>query len=334
MNYQDIANLRDNVIAGHEVTAEEGLALLQTSNDDIFDLMAAANRIRMHFKGDKVSLCSIINAKSGLCSEDCAFCAQSVHATTNSPEYSLVSKEKVLESAEEAIKAGAHKYGVVTSGKGLNDKDINQLEEMLDFLKSNSDVHRCASLGILKKEELQSLKDHGLLEYHHNLETAESFYPEICSTHKYSDNLQTIRDAKAVGLRLCCGGILGMGESQEQQIEFALAMRELDIDSIPLNFLNPIPGTKLENMERLKPLEILRIISTFRFIHPKRDIKVAGGREVNLRQLQPMLFSAGANSMMVGNYLTTRGRKTEEDLEMMRDLEVNFLEPNTESCGC
>ncbi|MBF0273704.1 MAG: biotin synthase BioB [Nitrospinae bacterium] len=326
MNYfNSITELRQKVIAAeYLVTDEEGVQLLNTPDTLIYDLMAAANHVRLHFKGEKVSLCSIINAKSGLCSEDCAFCSQSLHAKTEIPEYSLVSKEKVLESANEAQKAGAHKYGVVTSGRGIEGNDINKIEEMIGFLRENSDMHRCASLGILTKKELQELKDNGLLEYHHNLETARSFYPEICSTHKYEDNLQTIQDAKEVGLRVCCGGILGMGESIEQRIEFSLALRELDVDSIPLNFLNPIKGTKLENMQPLKPLEILKIIATFRFMHPKKDIKVAGGREVNLRQLQPFIFGAGANSMMVGNYLTTRGRNTEEDFEMMQDLQIDY----------
>ncbi len=325
--YHDIIRLRQAVLEGHEVTPDEALQLLHTPHDYLYDLLAAAHAIRLAYKGREVSLCSIINAKSGSCSEDCAFCSQSAHAETQAPEYDLVEKEQVLKAANEAVQAGAHKYGIVTSGRGVAGSDFNALQEMLDYLKEKSPVHRCASLGILTKGELQQLKDHGLLEYHHNLETAESFYPEICSTHRYQDNVQTVKNAKEVGLRVCCGGIFGMGESKEQQVEFSMTLRELDIDSIPMNFLNPIPGTRLENQPRLKPMEILILIAVFRFMHPKRDIKVAGGREVNLRQLQPMLFAAGANSMMVGNYLTTRGRSVEEDFAMLDDLELEYKKP-------
>jgi len=321
-----IQYLEKKVLGGESLCADEAVQILKVKNDSVFDLLASSDRIRRAFKGKKISLCSIINARSGKCPEDCAFCAQSALNRSDVPEYGLVNKETVLDSAKSAVRSGARKFGIVTSGRGIGlREDSGKICEFIDLLKKSISVHRCASLGILKEEELRQLMDAGLEEYHHNLETSRSFFPEICTTHDYEDNVSTVRLAKKVGLRTCCGGIFGMGESDEQRVEFACTLRELDVDSVPINFLNPMPGTRMENREILQPLEGLKIIALFRFMLPEKDIKMAGGREVVLKDLQPLMFAAGANSTMLGNYLTTKGRQAEDDLTMIKDLELEMV---------
>jgi len=318
-------------LAEEPLNWDEAVSLMKLDTAHIYDLIASANRIRRRFKGDEVSLCSIINARSGKCPEDCAFCSQSVHASSDSPVYDLVSKEAILEGAKSAIAGGAHKYGIVTSGYGFTGgvgNDFTAIKSAVAEMKEKVDIHRCASLGVITEEVARDLKSAGIQEYHHNLETARSFFPNICTTHDYEEDVDTVRAVKAAGLRACCGGIFGMGESEEQRVEMAFTLRELDVDSVPLNFLNPIKGTKLENAEPMKPLEILKVIAVYRMILPTKDIKVAGGREKNLRDLQSMMFAAGANSTMVGNYLTTYGRPAAEDLQMIRDLELTVVKPS------
>ncbi|OGV97036.1 MAG: biotin synthase BioB [Nitrospinae bacterium RIFCSPLOWO2_02_FULL_39_110] len=300
---------------------DEAYRLITVDNSYLFDFIASSNRIRERFKGKTISLCSIINAKSGRCPEDCAFCSQSIHHKSSIQEYPLVETDKILEGAKMAITHGAHKFGIVTSGKGINNgNELDEICNSVNTLKNEIPIHRCASLGILSREAFTRLRDAGLQEYHHNLETARSFFNNVCTTHTYDEDVETIRFAKDAGFRTCCGGVFGMGESVEQRIELAFTLRELDVDSIPLNFLHPIRGTPLENTPLLKPIEALKIIALYRFILPDKDIKVAGGREYNLRDLQSLVFAAGANSIMVGNYLTTKGRNYREDLQMIRDL--------------
>lgn len=305
---------------------DEAMALMDLGTENIYDLIASSNRVRRKYKGDEISICSIINAKSGQCSEDCAFCSQSISSKTGAPVFDFVPPETIVEGARAAMKDGAGKFGIVTSGYGFSGKGpLKKLDGLIDavkMMKEEVGVHRCASLGIIDEATARRLKEAGLEEYHHNLETARSFFPNICTTHDYEDDVNTVRAIKAAGLRICCGGIFGMGESREQRVEFAFTLKELDVDSIPVNFLNPIKGTRLENAEPLPPLEILKIIAVFRLIFPDKDIKIAGGREKNLRDLQCLMFAAGANSTMVGNYLTTFGRPAEEDYQMIRDLEL------------
>lgn len=305
---------------------DEALGLMTIDSLSIFDLIASSNRVRRHYKGDEVSLCSIINAKSGKCPEDCAFCSQSIHARTDAPEFDLIGPEAILEGARAARKEGASKFGIVTSGYGFSGrgakKKLDAIIDAIERMKNEVGVHRCASLGIIDEPTALRLKEAGLEEYHHNLETARSFFPNICTTHDYEEDVNTVRAVKAAGLRACCGGIFGLGESAEQRVEMAFTIKELDVDSIPLNFLNPIKGTRLENAKPLAPFEILKIIAAYRMIFPDKDIKVAGGRERNLRDLQCLIFAAGANSTMIGAYLTTYGRPSDEDLQMIRDLEM------------
>ncbi len=321
-------HLQDKVLSGEGLSPLEAEELFLSKNGDLLEIMVLANRAREKFKGNEVSLCSIINAKSGLCPEDCAFCSQSMYHKTTAPVYPLVTVEKILERAQEAERIKAREFSIVISGYGPeNEDEINKLAEAISSVGEKTALEPCASLGILTEEAMITLKKAGLKNYHHNLETARSYYPNICTTHSYDEDVATVRTAKELGFKVCCGGIFGMGESWEQRIEFAFTLKELDVDSIPLNFLNPIPGTKLEGANNLRPLECLKIISLFRLIMPQKDIFVCGGREVNLRDLQSNIFFAGANGMMIGGYLTTKGRQPEEDLRMIDDLGLKIKPP-------
>ena len=320
-NYQIIKELESKAIENRPLDNAEAVFLSNLNDQDTFDLIASANRIREKFKGNKISLCSIVNAKSGRCSEDCVFCSQSIHFKTNIDEYPLIKSEEMLQKAEEALSHGAQKFGIVTSGRRLStEQELNEICKTIKKLKEEGKIHRCASLGILGRDELIKLKEAGLEEYHHNLETARSYFPKICTTHDYEQDVETVKIAKSIGLRSCCGGIFGLGEHPEQRIELAFTLKELDVDSVPINFLHPIKGTGAENLPPLKPLEILKIIAIYRFLLPAKDIKIAGGREHNLRDFQSMIFAAGANSTMVGNYLTTKGRDFQDDLQMIKDM--------------
>ena len=318
--YNIIKELELKAEKDQTLSYEEAIFLIYLDESYVFDLIASANYLRRKFKGDNISLCSILNAKSGLCAEDCIFCSQSIHYKTNITEYPLVSYEEMLTKAENALAMGAHKFGIVTSGKTIKTVELEEICKAIRKIKEEGKIHRCASLGILGPSELLKLKEAGLEEYHHNLETARSYFSKICTTRDYEDDVETVRNAKSIGLKTCCGGIFGLGESPEQRIELAFTLKELDVDSIPLNFLHPIKGTKAATFAPLKPLEILKIVAIYRFLFPSKDIKFAGGREHNLRNLQSMIFAAGANSTMVGNYLTTKGRDYKDDLQMILDM--------------
>ena len=323
-----ITRCEEKALNGEAVTPEEALELLELPSDLIMPLMAAADSVRRYYKGNAISLCSIVNARSGRCSEDCAFCSQSVFSSSDIQDYDLMDNDKIIAAGKDAVNNGAHKFGIVTSGKGAETKrgDIEKICDSISSMKSSLDVHRCASLGVIDEQQARALKEAGLQEFHHNLETARSFYPNVCTTRSYDENISSIRAAKSAGLRVCGGGIFGMGEDNRQRVEMAEELRNLDVDSIPLNFLVPIEGTKLENAKPLSPLEILKIIAVYRLYLPDKDIKVAGGREKNLRDLQSFIFFAGANSTMVGNYLTTKGREASADLKMIEDMEMDVVD--------
>lgn len=320
---EEIASL---ILADKPVSLSDYEYLFLTE-DDIFDeIIFWANKIRKKFKGDLVKLCSIVNAKSGMCPEDCGFCAQSVHNKAETTVYPLISSDEIDAAHQKADKNRAGCFGIVTSGRTPTDEEVKILGETIAKIKNrrlasgNRHVIVSASLGELSEERLLYLKNCGLKRYHHNLETSESFFPNVCTTHTYADRLRTLMAVKKIGLELCCGGIFGLGEGWKHRLEFALALKEIDPDSIPLNFLNPIKGTRLEKTPPLTPQEILRIIAAFRFTLPKKDISVCGGREVNLRDLQSWIFYAGANGMMTGGYLTTCGRSPDIDRKMIEDL--------------
>jgi biotin synthase len=318
-----LAELGRRILQGGHITREEGLWLFSLETTaDIFDLMAWANRLRERFKGNKIHLCSIVNAKAGACSENCSFCAQSSFHQTGSPRYGFIDPQPVLEAAEEAGKHGVTAVGLVAAWKGLNEGPM--LDEVCDRIRDlarSGKTRPDASLGIIKSQRVADrLKEAGLECYGHNLETSQRFFPNQCTTHTYEDRIETIGFLKKAGIKICSGGIIGMGETREDRCDLAFALREAGANVVPINILNPIPGTPFEKLPPLPPMEILKTIACFRFILPKKEIMIAGGRTVNLRDMQSMVFAAGASALMVGNYLTTLNQPVEKDLQMLKDL--------------
>lgn len=308
------------IINGGSITPEEALQFANAEGLDVYDLFRAASRVKEHFVGPEVHLCSIINAKSGRCAEDCAFCAQSAHHKTDAPVYPLVQEERMLESARAAEASGSACFGIITSGTTVNGKELDEILAALRRIRKETSILPSCSLGIIDEETVRKLKEAGMDTYHHNLETAESFFPQICTTHPYEDDVNTVRAVKKAGVKVCSGGIFGMGESAAQRIEMAFTLKDLDVDSVPLNFLNPIEGTRLEGAANISAMDCLKTIAIFRLILPGKRITVCGGREKNLGDLQSWIFFAGANGTMIGNYLTTLGRNVDVDLKMFRDL--------------
>lgn len=316
-----ICEIADKIIAGDQLSAEDALRLADCSGIDRLQLFVEATRIRDHFVGNTVHLCSIINAKSGRCPENCSFCAQSSHHSSQVQVYPLVDEEELVRCAKAAELNGAACYGIVTSGTRIGSGDeLDRICRALARIRNETGISPSCSLGMLDDETANRLKEAGMETYHHNLETARSFFPQICSTHDYEEDVETIKAAKRNGIKVCSGGIFGLGENSSQRIEMAMTLRDLQVDSIPLNFLDPVPGTKLESANNLTPMECLTIVALYRFILPNRRLSVCGGREKNLRELQSWIFMAGANGMMTGNYLTKAGRSTEIDQQMLSDL--------------
>lgn len=324
MNYwQDVQLFVDRVIAGQPPSRAQGLSMLRANGAEYSAYMAGAHYLKEQSFGNVVQLCSIINAKSGRCQENCAFCAQSAHHQSSPPVYPLKSREEIIDGARRAQEEGSHCYGIVTSGTQPEvGKEFDTILSAISEIRDRFDIEPSASLGLLTEDLAQALADAGCVTYHHNLETARSFFPQICTTHDYEEDVKTVRLAKASGMKVCCGGILGLGESEEQRVELAETLRELDVDSVPLNFLNPILGTPLESHQHLTPMDCVRAITMFRYFLPNKPISVCGGRETNLRELQSWIFMAGASGTMVGNYLTTSGRDREVDMQMFSDIEV------------
>lgn len=319
-----ITAITDRIISGGKLTEDEALRLSTISGTDRYALFMAASTVKEHFVGSKVSLCSIINAKSGRCSENCAFCAQSTHHSSDVPVYALVDEESLVNGAHSAEKCGSICYGIVTSGTGISPGDeLDRICRALRRIRKETSIAPSCSLGNLDSQTAMTLKEAGAVTYHHNLETARSFFPQICTTHDYEEDVATVRAAKIARMKVCSGGIFGLGETAAQRIEMALTLRELEVDSVPLNFLNPIAGTRLENASNITPQECLVTIAIYRLLLPDKMITVCGGREKNLRDLQSWMFFAGANGTMIGNYLTTTGRNTDDDWQMLRDLELD-----------
>ena len=320
-----ISEIAARIIDGGCITTEEAVQLSALEGLEVYDLFRAASRIKEHFVGPEVHLCSIINAKSGRCAEDCAFCAQSAHHATDAPVYPLVQEDRLLESARAAETNGSACFGIITSGTTVNEAELDQILGALRRIRQETSILPSCSLGIIDQNTASRLKEAGMDTYHHNLETAESFFPSICTTHPYQDDVNTVRAVKNAGLKVCCGGIFGLGESAAQRVEMAFTLKELDVDSVPINFLNPIEGTRLEGAENITAQECLKTIALYRMILPGKRITVCGGREKNLRDLQSWIFFAGANGTMIGNYLTTQGRNVDVDLKMFDDLGVKTV---------
>ncbi len=318
-----IAELGRQVLAGGETTPEQGRWLFHLeASADIFELLTWANRIREQFKGNKVHLCSIVNIKAGGCPEDCRFCAQSAFYETSSPRHGLIDRDTVLTAAREAKANGVTGLGLVAAWRGMEEGPaLEEVCQRLEELKQSGLARPDASLGMIKSQKVADrLRQAGLECYNHNLETSRRYFPQICTTHTYEDRVQTIKYLKQAGLKICSGGILGMGETRDDRCDLAFALRQLGVHIVPMNFLNPIPGTPFGHCAPLAPLEILKSIACFRFILPRQEIMVAGGRTVNLRDLQSLIFMAGASALMVGNYLTTPNQPVEKDLQMLKDL--------------
>jgi len=289
--------------------------------------MAAASRLRERHFGRQVSFCVITNAKSGLCSEDCAYCSQAATSRGEVPRYPLPPQEELVAAAAQAAGAGASRFSLVTSGRGLSSrKEQEALLRTVAAIVDAVPIQVCASLGIVDQGFLKELKAAGVSRYHHNLEAAASFFPRICSTHTFQERVATIEAAQAAGLSVCSGGILGMGESVAQRWELAQALKEMAVDAIPLNFLHPLPGTGLAQRPLLPPLEALQIVVAFRLFLPDRPLIICGGRQATLRSLAPLIFAAGANCLMTGDYLTTKGRLPEEDRQMLADLDLELVQ--------
>ena len=293
--------------------------------------MARAAAVRAAVHGQEVALCGIVNAKSGHCPEDCGFCSQSAHfEAAQAPEYPLMSAREIAEQAKTAERAGAREFSIVTSGTRVaKEQELVTIEEAVRLIRRESSVEPCASLGLMRRPELERLKGAGLMHYHHNLETARSFFGQVCTTHGYDEQLDTIRDARDLGFKVCSGGILGMGETPEQRVEFAETIRDLGIDCVPVNFLNPRPGTPMADVKAITPGECLAAVAVFRLMMPAAHIFVMGGREVNLGDLQHRIFEAGADGTMVGNYLTSAGGTPDQVNHMVRDQGLTLRPPST-----
>jgi len=309
----------DKSLRGERLTKEEALSVLDSEDDELLAIMHAAFRVRKHFFGKKVKLNLIINAKSGLCPEDCGYCSQSIVSTAPVKKYSLLEKDVLIDGARKAMEMQAGTYCIVASGKGPTPRELDQVIAAVEEIKSTMPMKICACLGILSQDQANRLKTAGVDRYNHNLNTSSGHFSSITKTHTYDDRVTTVESAKAAGMSPCSGCIVGMGESKEDVVDVAYALRELDADSIPVNFLNSIPGTPLESLKNLNPRYCLKVLALFRFICPDKEIRASGGREVNLKSLQPLALYA-ANSIFVGDYLTTEGQEATDDHRMIEDM--------------
>ena len=316
MNWLQLA---EKVIEGKMISDHEAISILTCDNDELLLLLNGAFHIRKHYFGKKVKLNMIINAKSGYCPEDCGYCSQSSISTAEIEKYPFISKDEILEGAKIAFENKVGTYCIVASGRGPTRKDVNVVSEAVEEIKEKYGLKVCACLGLLKEEQAVQLKAAGVDRYNHNLNTSERHHSYITTSHSYDDRKDTVEIVKKQGISPCSGAIIGMKETKEDVIDIARALHQLDADSIPINFLHAIDGTKLEGVQELTPIYCLKVLALFRYMNPTKEIRISGGREVNLRSLQPLgLFAA--NSIFVGNYLTTEGTKANQDHQMLKDL--------------
>jgi biotin synthase len=318
---QQIEQFAKQILGGQLLEREQIDALSELSTQHLDDLLYWANEIRKAGFGNKVKMCSIIPGRMGGCSEDCAFCAQSMHydtAVDKTPQ--VLSDGQIMDAAAEAKSKGVPNFGIVYSGKKVSQAELDRLVALTKRIKTELGMGVCMSLGIVSEENMQRLADAGVVRFNHNLETSERHFAEVVTTHKYQDRVKTIEAGHKAGMGVCAGGIFGIGETEPDRIDMALELRRLGVDMVPMNFLHPIEGTPLANAETMPPREILRIVALYRFILPKTHLKVAGGRVLNLRDMQSWIFQAGCTAILSGNYLTTAGRNVEDDLQMLKDL--------------
>ncbi|PIQ84740.1 MAG: biotin synthase BioB [Candidatus Omnitrophica bacterium CG11_big_fil_rev_8_21_14_0_20_63_9] len=313
------ADLIQRSLAGQGITREEAKAILALPDEQVPAALQAAFEVRKVHFGKRVKICVLQNARSGLCPEDCHYCSQSSISSAKIDKYPLMTKEQLVEGARRAADAGAKRYCMVTSGRGPVDDEIEYFCDVTREIRRHHSLEICVCLGLLSEAQARKLKDAGVGWVNHNLNTSERFYPEICSTHTYQDRVDTVKNVRKAGMMTCSGGIIGMGETDDDILDMAFACRELRMDSIPINFLHPIKGTPMEGFQLLTPMKCLKVLCVFRFLNPASEIRAAGGREVNLRSVQAMVLYA-ANSIFVEGYLTTSGQKAEEARRMIEDL--------------
>ncbi len=319
--FETIQRVAERILDGGAITFEEASTFIELETwPEVLELAAQATRIRERFTGNEVDLCALVNAKAGLCSENCSFCSQSARWNTGISTYPLMDPDQIVQRALEAKAFGAKRFCIVTATRGLSDTDLPAVCEAVRRVKEETGLEPECSLGFVTDEQLERLKAAGMTRYNHNLETAESHFPSVCTAHTYQDRLNTLRMLRKHGLEICSGGILGLGESRRERLELAFALTELDVECAPINVLNPRPGTPLESSAPPDPQEVIKTIAVFRFILPRARLELGGGREVNLRDFQAMAFLAGANSLIIGGYLTTHGRQPAQDLQLLKDL--------------
>lgn len=314
--------LTEKVLRGEQITKEEAMFLYQ---QPLTQLCESADEIRRHFCSNQFDLCTIINGKSGRCSENCKFCAQSAHNHTGAAQYPLLSAEEILAQAKINHEQGVLRYSIVTSGKRLSDEEIEEMCQVVRRIRKEVGISVCVSFGLLNEQQFRKLKEAGVYRVHNNLETSRRNFPNICTTHTFEDKVHAVQAAQAAGLSVCSGGIMGLGETVEDRIDMAMTLRELGVKSVPVNMLNPIPGTPLESNEKLKEEDMRRIVAVYRFILPDASIRLAGGRGL-LEDKGESCFTSGANAAISGDMLTTAGITTKTDMEMLKELgyEVKF----------
>ena len=324
MRKELIEQMVDSALDGKGITSQQALELESFSREELDYLFEGTNRLRDRFKGNDVKICSIVNAKAGRCEEDCGFCTQSSQFKTDSPEYGLLDVEQIVVAAKEAEAFGSNEFSIVASGTALEGREeLDRVIEAIKRIKEETTLEVCCSLGLMSLEHMKELKAAGLDRCHHNLETAASHFEKIVTTHSYEDEVQAVNNAKEAGLKVCVGGIFGMGETFAQRVELALDIRDLGTQSFPINFLKPLEGTALEDMDLMEHYEALRTIAMLRLILPTIDLFVCGGREEVFTNHQEQLFAAGANGILGGNYLTTKGQDPKRDIEMIERLGLN-----------
>ena len=318
--YQEMA---DQVLSGEPLTREQAISILAAPDVDVLSLLSAGFRIRHQHFGKSVQLYFLMSAKSGLCPEDCHYCSQSKVSEAPVPKYNILKRDDLMEAARLASERGAKTYCLVISARGPNERELNAVEQIVPEIKDKYGLDICACLGLLSKEQADRLKACGVDRVNHNLNTSEDHYADICTTHTYADRVQTLQHVKDAGMEMCSGGIIGMGEKHEDIVSMAFDLRDLGVQSIPLNFLNAIEGTPLQTNDELTANDCLRALAMFRFVNPDRELRISGGREIHLRSLQPLGLYV-ANSLFVGDYLTTKGQAPQEDYDMFQRCTLSW----------
>ncbi len=314
-----VTDLKEKVLNGGLIDKSEAMQLWEVDYDE---LCSAANEIREKFCSNNFDICTIVNGKSGKCSENCKFCSQSSFYHTCAGEYPLLDKESIVKEAMNNAEQGMLRFSIVTSGRRLNDKEVDIMCDVIREIRKNTDISVCASFGLLNEEQYRKLKDAGVARIHNNIETSENNFPNVCTTHTFSDKINAIKAAQKAGLDICSGGIMGLGENNEDRVDMAFTLRELNVKSIPVNMLNPIPGTPFENNKKLTEKDMCRICAVYRFILPDAFIRLAGGRGL-MENKGRDCFLSGANAAISGNMLTTSGITFETDLALLKELNFN-----------